>query len=122
MVPYARTADGFESHFGINHLGTFALTGLLLPQLLASSAARVVTVSSEGQRFARFDFDNLNHGAKREWCQGWARDRDLWQGEARQRHAAGRVDIALAPRTSHDARALSSAGGVASTAVGWFHD
>lgn len=60
MVPYARTADGFESHFGINHLGTFALTGLLLPQLLASSAARVVTVSSEGQRFARFDFDNLN--------------------------------------------------------------
>lgn len=60
MVPYAQTADGFESHFGINHLGTFALTGLLLPRLLASSAARVVTVSSEGQRFARFDFNNLN--------------------------------------------------------------
>jgi len=60
MVPYARTADGFEAHFGINHLGTFALTGLLLPQLLASLAPRVVTVSSEGQRFARFDFENLN--------------------------------------------------------------
>ncbi|MEV1001373.1 oxidoreductase [Nonomuraea sp. NPDC050202] len=60
MVPYARTADGFESQFGIDHLGTFALTGLLLPHLLAAPDPRVVTVSSEGQRFARFDLDNLN--------------------------------------------------------------
>lgn len=60
MVPYALTADGFESQFGINHLGTFALTGLLLPHLLAAPDPRVVTVSSEGQRFARFDLDNLN--------------------------------------------------------------
>lgn len=60
MVPFARTTDGFESQFGINHLGTFALTGLMLPHLLASPDPRVVTVSSEGQRFARFDPDNLN--------------------------------------------------------------
>lgn len=60
MVPFARTADGFESQFGINHLGTFALTGLLMPHLLASAEPRVVTVSSEGQRFARFDLANLN--------------------------------------------------------------
>lgn len=60
MVPFALTADGFESQFGVNHVGTFALTGLLLPHLLAASAPRVVTVSSEGQRFARFDLDNLN--------------------------------------------------------------
>ncbi|GAA2372629.1 oxidoreductase [Dactylosporangium salmoneum] len=60
MVPYALTADGFESQFGINHLGTFALTGLLLPHLLAAPEPRVVTVSSEGQRFARFDLGNLN--------------------------------------------------------------
>ncbi|MEV0380759.1 oxidoreductase [Nonomuraea sp. NPDC050643] len=60
MVPYALTADGFESQFGINHLGTFALTGLLLPHLLAAPEPRVVTVSSEGQRFARFEPDNLN--------------------------------------------------------------
>ncbi|WP_406278254.1 oxidoreductase [Streptomyces sp. NBC_00191] len=60
MVPFARTADGFESQFGINHLGTFALTGLMLPHLLASPDPLVVTVSSEGQRFARFDPDNLN--------------------------------------------------------------
>ncbi|MGW0810937.1 oxidoreductase [Nonomuraea sp. NPDC002799] len=60
MVPYARTADGFESQFGINHLGAFALTGLLLPRLLTAPDPRVVTVSSEGQRFARFELDNLN--------------------------------------------------------------
>ncbi|MEV4163102.1 oxidoreductase [Nonomuraea dietziae] len=60
MVPFSRTADGFETHFGVNHLGTFALTGLLMPYLLASGEARVVTVSSEGQRFARFDLGNLN--------------------------------------------------------------
>ncbi|MEV7523906.1 oxidoreductase [Streptomyces sp. NPDC091371] len=60
MVPFSRTADGFESQFGINHLGTFALTGLLMPHLLAARDPRVVTVSSEGQRFARFDLSNLN--------------------------------------------------------------
>ncbi|MEU4549282.1 oxidoreductase [Nonomuraea dietziae] len=60
MVPFSRTADGFETHFGVNHLGTFALTGLLMPYLLAGGDARVVTVSSEGQRFARFDLNNLN--------------------------------------------------------------
>ncbi|MFI7641556.1 oxidoreductase [Nonomuraea sp. NPDC049400] len=60
MVPHALTADGFESQFGVNHLGTFALTGLLLPHLLAAPDPRVVTVSSEGQRFARFDLGNLN--------------------------------------------------------------
>lgn len=60
MVPFSRTADGFESQFGINHLGTFALTGLLMPRLLAAADPRVVTVSSEGQRFARFDMANLD--------------------------------------------------------------
>lgn len=45
-VPQGETADGFETHFGVNHLGHFALTGLLLPALLRSKAPRVVTVSS----------------------------------------------------------------------------
>jgi NAD(P)-dependent dehydrogenase (short-subunit alcohol dehydrogenase family) len=60
LVPFSRTADGFESQFGINHLGPFALTGLLMPHLLAADNPRVVTVSSEGQRFARLDMANLN--------------------------------------------------------------
>jgi NAD(P)-dependent dehydrogenase (short-subunit alcohol dehydrogenase family) len=52
MTPprYRRTSDGFELQFGTNHLGHFALTGLLLPSLLEASAARVVTVSSLAHR------------------------------------------------------------------------
>ena len=51
--PRERSADGFESQMGTNHLGHFALTGLLLPQLVASGRGRVVTVSSLIARAAR---------------------------------------------------------------------
>jgi NAD(P)-dependent dehydrogenase (short-subunit alcohol dehydrogenase family) len=53
------TADGFERQFGTNHLGHFALTGLLLPAVLAAEGARVVTVSSIAHRGSRIRFDNL---------------------------------------------------------------
>jgi NAD(P)-dependent dehydrogenase (short-subunit alcohol dehydrogenase family) len=53
------TADGFERQFGTNHLGHFALTGLLLPQLLAAPEPRVVTVASIAHRNGKIDFDNL---------------------------------------------------------------
>ena len=59
MVPYARTVDGFESQFGINHLGHFALTRLLLDRILATSSARVVTVSSGAHMLGNITFDNL---------------------------------------------------------------
>jgi NAD(P)-dependent dehydrogenase (short-subunit alcohol dehydrogenase family) len=59
-VPYRRTVDGFELQFGTNHLGHFALTGLLLPAILASPGARVVTVSSGVHRTGTIDFDNLD--------------------------------------------------------------
>ena len=52
-TPQLRTVDGFELQFGTNHLGHFALTGLLFPQLAAAEAGRVVTVSSLMHRFAR---------------------------------------------------------------------
>jgi len=59
MPPYGRTADGFELQFGTNHLGHFALTGLLLDRLLATLGSRIVTVSSMGHRMGDLDFDDL---------------------------------------------------------------
>jgi NAD(P)-dependent dehydrogenase (short-subunit alcohol dehydrogenase family) len=66
-VPLRHTADGFESQFGTNHLGHFALTGLLLPRLLARPGARVVTVTSSAHRMGRIDFDDLDaqHGYRK---------------------------------------------------------
>jgi len=52
-TPYRRTVDGFELQMGTNHLGHFALTGLLFEQLVAAGAGRVVTVSSQMHRAAR---------------------------------------------------------------------
>jgi NAD(P)-dependent dehydrogenase (short-subunit alcohol dehydrogenase family) len=60
MAPPRRlTADGFESQFGSNHLGHFALTGLLLAPLLAAPEPRVVTLSSGAHRIGRINFDDL---------------------------------------------------------------
>jgi NAD(P)-dependent dehydrogenase (short-subunit alcohol dehydrogenase family) len=60
-VPQGRTADGIERHFGINHLGHFALTGLLLDRLLGTPGSRIVTVSSIGHRMGSgvMQFDDL---------------------------------------------------------------
>jgi NAD(P)-dependent dehydrogenase (short-subunit alcohol dehydrogenase family) len=55
-VPQGKTVDGFESQFGTNHLGHFALTNLLLPHI----ADRVVTVSSGAHRIGKMHIDDLN--------------------------------------------------------------
>jgi NAD(P)-dependent dehydrogenase (short-subunit alcohol dehydrogenase family) len=57
--PYERTVDGFELTFATNHLGHFALTGLLLDRLLERPSSRIVTVSSEGHARGVIDFDDL---------------------------------------------------------------
>jgi NAD(P)-dependent dehydrogenase (short-subunit alcohol dehydrogenase family) len=76
MAPPRRlTKDGFESQLGTNHLGHFALTGLLLPRLLATEAPRVVTVSSGAHRIGRIRFDNLQ-GERR--YVNW-----LWYGQSK---------------------------------------
>ncbi len=59
VPPFGRTTDGFETQFGTNHLGHFALTGLLLPCLRAAPKARVVSVSSLAHFQGRIDFDDL---------------------------------------------------------------
>jgi NAD(P)-dependent dehydrogenase (short-subunit alcohol dehydrogenase family) len=60
VPPFGKTADGFELQFGTNHLGHFALTGLLFGLIIHTPRARVITVSSGGHRFGEIDFDNLN--------------------------------------------------------------
>lgn len=64
-TPLRHTRDGFELQIGTNHLGHFALTGLLLPALLATPAARVVTVSSLAHRSGRLDTDSFAGGGRR---------------------------------------------------------
>jgi NAD(P)-dependent dehydrogenase (short-subunit alcohol dehydrogenase family) len=58
-LPERRTAEGLEMQLGVNHFGHFALTGLLLPALLAAPAPRVVSVSSLAHRMGRMDFEDL---------------------------------------------------------------
>jgi NAD(P)-dependent dehydrogenase (short-subunit alcohol dehydrogenase family) len=59
MTPQQQTADGFELQFGTNHLGHFALTGLLLERLGRADAARVVTLSSIEHKSGHIHFDDL---------------------------------------------------------------
>lgn len=59
VCPYAKTKDGFEIQIGTNHLGHFALTGLLLHLLKNTKGSRVVNVSSLGHKFGKIDFDNF---------------------------------------------------------------
>jgi NAD(P)-dependent dehydrogenase (short-subunit alcohol dehydrogenase family) len=66
--PYAVTEDGFESQTGTNHLGHFALTGLLLPKLLQTPKSRVVTVSSYANLFGWINFNDLQ--SKKQYI-GW---------------------------------------------------
>lgn len=71
------TPEGFELQLGTNHFGHFALTGLLLPALLAAPAARIVTVSSIAHRTATMDFADLN----------WERDYQAWPAYRRTKLA-----------------------------------
>ncbi|GAP63946.1 hypothetical protein ARMA_2369 [Ardenticatena maritima] len=79
MAPPQRmtTKDGFEIQFGVNHLGHFALTGLLIGRLLATPKSRVVTVSSGAHRFGTINFDDLN----------WERSYSPWKAYAQSKLA-----------------------------------
>ena len=63
-VPKSETADGFEMHFGTNHLGHFAFTGLVLDLLLPVAGSRVVVLSSPAHRSGRIDFDDLPYNRR----------------------------------------------------------
>jgi len=76
-LPHRETVDGFEMQIGTNHLGHFALTGLLLEPLLATPGARVVTVSSTFHRRGRIRFDDL------QWKRGYRK----WKAYAQSKLA-----------------------------------
>ncbi len=60
IPPYSKTADGFELQFGTNHLGHFALTGLLMDLMLRTPHARIVNVSSAAHMIGNIDFTDLS--------------------------------------------------------------
>jgi protochlorophyllide reductase len=55
----SETVDGFETQFGVNHLGHFSFTAELLPTLLATRGSRVITMSSMGHRAGKMHFNDL---------------------------------------------------------------
>jgi NAD(P)-dependent dehydrogenase (short-subunit alcohol dehydrogenase family) len=73
----AETQEGFEETFGVNHLGHFLLTDLLLERLRASAPARVVVVSSDAHKGARqgLDFDDLQAEHKYRWAKAYSKSK-----------------------------------------------
>jgi NAD(P)-dependent dehydrogenase (short-subunit alcohol dehydrogenase family) len=65
MCPYSKTEDGFEIQMGVNHLGHFALTGLLMPLLMRTKGSRVVATSSIAHKSGYINFDDINWEARK---------------------------------------------------------
>ncbi|HEU5100320.1 MAG TPA: oxidoreductase [Roseiflexaceae bacterium] len=113
-LPFRQTADGFEMQFGTNHLGHFALTGLLLPAILAAPGARVVAVSSGAHAPGEIDFDNLDgtksYNAWRAYCQSKLANLLFAYGLQRRFTAAGSDAIAVGCHPGYAATNLQAAG------------
>ncbi len=112
-MPYGTTVDGFETHFGVNHLGHFALTGLLLPALLDAPAARIVTLSSFMHVLANIDIDDLNSERRYSRWTAYARSKTanlLFTHELTRRlAAAGSGVVAAASHPGYAATNLQTA-------------
>ncbi|MFJ8138968.1 oxidoreductase [Streptomyces sp. NPDC096013] len=113
-MPYGTTVDGFETHFGVNHLGHFALTGLLLPALLDAPAARIVTLSSFMHVLANIDIDDLNSERRYSRWTAYSRSKSanllLTHELARRLAAAGSGVVAAASHPGYAATNLQTAG------------
>lgn len=107
-VPRGRTVDGFESQIGTNHLGPFALTGLLLNRI----TDRVVTVSSHMHRIGRIRGDlNFEHGRYERWlAYGQSKLANLLFGYELQRRleAAGSTRISVVAHPGYAATGLQA--------------
>ena len=113
-LPRRETADGFEMQIGTNHFGHFALTGLLLPKLLATSGARVVTQSSGAHRGGRISFDDIQSQRRyRKWpayCQSKLANLLFMFELDRRFRAKGANAISVACHPGYSATELQGAG------------
>lgn len=114
FAPRGVTKDGFETHFGTNHLGHFALTGRLMDMVLATPGSRVVTVASEFARLGRIRLDDLNMrgGYSRVWAYANAKLANLMFAIELQRRLdkRGATTISAAAHPGYSATNLQSAG------------
>ena len=123
MTPQQSTSDGFELQFGTNHLGHFALTGLLLDAVQRSDSGRIVTLSSNEHKSGKLDFDDLQK--ERSYS-----PRDAYQGSKlanavfaveldRRLRAAGSSTISVFAHPGYSATNLQSTGptGIAKAAM-----
>jgi NAD(P)-dependent dehydrogenase (short-subunit alcohol dehydrogenase family) len=113
-IPRRETADGFEMQFGTNHLGHFALTGRLLPLLLARPGARVVTISSGAHRMGRVKLDDLmaerRYSAWRAYGQSKLSNLLFAFELDRRARAAGRDLVSVAAHPGYAATNLQAVG------------
>lgn len=93
-APKGGTADGFETHFGTNHLGHFAFTGLVLDLLLPVAGSRVVVLSSPAHRTGHIDFSDLRYDRRYRPSAAYARSKlanlafaQMLQAKLAQAHA-----------------------------------
>ena len=113
-IPRQLTEDGFERQFGTNHLGHFALTGLLLPSMVSREGSRVVTVSSTAHKPGRIDFDDLmgEHGYRKWSAYYQSKLANLLFAYELQRRldASGRPTISVAAHPGYAATNLQQVG------------
>lgn len=113
-LPRRESVDGYEMQFATNHLGHFALTGLLLPALVARPRSRVVTVTSTAHRMGRMRFEDLQSARRyQRWgAYGQSKLANLLFTRELQRRldASGIPLLSLAAHPGYSATNLQAAG------------
>jgi NAD(P)-dependent dehydrogenase (short-subunit alcohol dehydrogenase family) len=113
-IPYARTVEGFEMQLGTNHLGHFALTGLLLERLLETPGSRIVSVSSTAHSFGRMRWEDLQSEKSYSKWRAYGQSKLanlLFTYELQRRlEASGATTLAVACHPGYAATNLQTAG------------
>ncbi|CAN5489206.1 SDR family NAD(P)-dependent oxidoreductase [soil metagenome] len=114
MTPARKTADGFELPLGTNHLGHFALTGLLLDRVRAAYAGRIVTLSSIDHKGGHLEFDDLqlerNYSPRRAYQQSKLANATFGLELDRRLRAVGVPAISVLAHPGYSATNLQSTG------------